>query len=293
MEDNQRETRRENDGKQRKIVRPPRRNRPVRNPYRGDDEFNWGKVLRVVLMWSVIILCVFIVMTLFKNTEGEYELSYAQYQNLLHTNQIKDAVIKKSVIDNFDFHGTLKEPVDLVTETGKRAQVEKFFVTLPFVDGTVVADWTAHGVNFRTTKEDSTWMNALFSALPWIIILAAWLIIMRRMQGVGTKGIFSFGKSRAKMINEGAPKVTFADVAGADEAKVELQEIIEFLREPTKFQRLGGKIPRGVLLLGPPGTGKTLLARAVAGEAGVPFFSISGADFVEMFVGVGASRVRD
>jgi cell division protease FtsH len=113
------------------------------------------------------------------------------------------------------------------------------------------------------------------------------------MQGMGTKGIFSFGKSRAKMTNENAVRVTFEDVAGADEAKVELQEIIEFLREPTKFQRLGGKIPRGVLLLGPPGTGKTLLARAVAGEAGVPFYSISGADFVEMFVGVGASRVRD
>ncbi|MCC6921258.1 MAG: ATP-dependent zinc metalloprotease FtsH, partial [Alphaproteobacteria bacterium] len=107
------------------------------------------------------------------------------------------------------------------------------------------------------------------------------------------KGIFSFGKSRAKMLNEGAPKVTFIDVAGADEAKQELMEIIEFLKEPSKFQKLGGKIPRGVLLLGPPGTGKTLLARAVAGEAGVPFFSISGADFVEMFVGVGASRVRD
>ena len=105
--------------------------------------------------------------------------------------------------------------------------------------------------------------------------------------------MFSFGKSRAKLLTEGLMQVTFADVAGADEAKIELQEIIEFLREPAKFQRLGGKIPKGVLLLGPPGTGKTLLARAVAGEAGVPFFSISGADFVEMFVGVGASRVRD
>ena len=131
------------------------------------------------------------------------------------------------------------------------------------------------------------------SALPWVLLLVVWLIIMRRMQGAGPKGIFSFGKSRAKMLNEGAPKVTFLDVAGADEAKMELMEIIEFLKEPTKFQKLGGKIPRGVLLLGPPGTGKTLLARAVAGEAGVPFFSISGADFVEMFVGVGASRVRD
>jgi len=119
--------------------------------------------------------------------------------------------------------------------------------------------------------------------------------VMRRMQGQsgGTKGIFSFGKSRAKLLTENQLKVTFRDVAGADEAKYELEEIIEFLREPSKFQKLGGKIPKGVLLLGPPGTGKTLLARAVAGEAGVPFFSISGADFVEMFVGVGASRVRD
>ncbi|MBU2471514.1 MAG: ATP-dependent zinc metalloprotease FtsH, partial [Bacteroidetes bacterium] len=116
---------------------------------------------------------------------------------------------------------------------------------------------------------------------------------MRRMQGGGTKGIFSFGKSKAKLLTIGQQKITFQDVAGADEAKAELQEIIEFLKEPAKFQSLGGKIPRGVLLLGPPGTGKTLLARAVAGEAGVPFFSISGADFVEMFVGVGASRVRD
>jgi cell division protease FtsH len=124
-------------------------------------------------------------------------------------------------------------------------------------------------------------------------LLVVWLIIMRRMQGGGPRGIFSFGKSKAKMLSEGATKATFLDVAGADEAKLELMEIIEFLKEPTKFQKLGGKIPRGVLLLGPPGTGKTLLARAVAGEAAVPFFSISGADFVEMFVGVGASRVRD
>ena len=113
------------------------------------------------------------------------------------------------------------------------------------------------------------------------------------MGAVETRGIFSFGKSKAKLIPQSAQKITFRDVAGADEAKMELHEIIEFLKEPTKFQKLGGKIPRGVLLLGPPGTGKTLLARAVAGEAGVPFFSISGADFVEMFVGVGASQVRD
>jgi len=139
-------------------------------------------------------------------------------------------------------------------------------------------------------------MAPLLGALPWILIIAFWIIIMRRMQSGGAgggKNIFSFGKSKAKLLSETGTKVTFNDVAGADEAKEELSEIIEFLKTPAKFQKLGGKIPRGVLLLGPPGTGKTLLARAVAGEAGVPFFSISGADFVEMFVGVGASRVRD
>ena len=144
-------------------------------------------------------------------------------------------------------------------------------------------------------KNQMNGLMFLLGFIPWIIIIAVWIIIMRRMQGAGggTRGIFSFGKSKAKLITQSGQKITFSDVAGADEAKMELHEIIEFLKEPTKFQKLGGKIPRGVLLLGPPGTGKTLLARAVAGEAGVPFFSISGADFVEMFVGVGASRVRD
>ena len=155
--------------------------------------------------------------------------------------------------------------------------------------------WKEKGITYSFDKQSSEWLNILLGFLPWLLIIAVWIIIMRRMQGQsgGSRGIFSFGKSKAKLISQSSQRVTFRDVAGADEAKVELQEIIEFLKEPTKFQKLGGKIPRGVLLLGPPGTGKTLLARAVAGEAGVPFFSISGADFVEMFVGVGASRVRD
>ncbi|MFI5253667.1 MAG: ATP-dependent zinc metalloprotease FtsH [Bacteroidota bacterium] len=292
MEDNQKNKQRGN-GRFNKFPRP-RQTKPNRNIKRNDDDFNWGKVLRVVLSWSAIILGVFIFMTLFKNTDGEYELTYQQYQKVLNDSQIRDAVIKKSDLNNFELHGTLKEPIELTTQNGKRSQVDKFFLTLPYIDATTINEWTQKGINFRITKEDNTWLNALLSIAPWILIFAVWLIIMRRMQGgMGTKGIFSFGKSRAKLLNEGAPRVTFQDVAGADEAKVELLEIIEFLKEPTKFQRLGGKIPRGVLLLGPPGTGKTLLARAVAGEASVPFFSISGADFVEMFVGVGASRVRD
>jgi cell division protease FtsH len=138
----------------------------------------------------------------------------------------------------------------------------------------------------------SPWTLLLLQYAPLVLMIGFWIFIMRQMQSGGNKAL-SFGKSRAKLSSSTQKKVTFKDVAGADEAKEELQEIIEFLREPQKFQKLGGRIPKGVLLMGSPGTGKTLLARAVAGEANVPFFSISGSDFVEMFVGVGASRVRD
>jgi cell division protease FtsH len=277
-------------GEQRRPAQRPRRQIP-----RQDDDFNWNKVLKVVLSWSAIIVIVFLVMTLFKGTEEtEMPVTYTEYQDFLQKNQIKEAVIKKSELTNYDFHGTLREQQRVVRGNRDSAPFHKFTLTLPIIDGAVVREWTERGIPFEIQKEDNTWISALVSAIPWVLLLAVWLIVMRRMQGGGgTRGIFSFGKSRAKMLNEGAPKVTFLDVAGADEAKMELMEIIEFLKEPTKFQKLGGKIPRGVLLLGPPGTGKTLLARAVAGEAGVPFFSISGADFVEMFVGVGASRVRD
>ncbi len=293
MEENKQDQK-DSPGKRLQKKFPRRRPRQQKPQYRNDDDFNWGKVLKVVLMWSAIIFLVFIIMTLFRTQEGtEYDLDYTQYVTLLKNGQISTATIKKSDLNNFDFHGVLKEAVELPTAAGKTVRVDKFVVTLPFIDNAVIQEWSEKQIRFTITKEDNTWMNALLGALPWILLLVVWLIIMRRMQGMGTKGIFSFGKSRAKTMTEGATKVTFADVAGADEAKIELQEIIEFLREPGKFQRLGGKIPRGALLLGPPGTGKTLLARAVAGEAGVPFFSISGADFVEMFVGVGASRVRD
>src|SRR4051794_30520233 len=145
-----------------------------------------------------------------------------------------------------------------------------------------------------TAKPETTspWAALLYSWAPILLMIGFWLFIMRQMQSGGNKAL-SFGKSRAKLSSSSQKKVTFKDVSGVDEAKEELQEIIEFLKEPQKFQKLGGRIPKGVLLMGPPGTGKTLLARAVAGEANVPFFSISGSDFVEMFVGVGASRVRD
>ncbi len=275
----------------RKVAPPNLKRKPSQQP---EDDFNW-KTGRIIIGWAAIILAVFLVMTLFRGSDNqETEITYTQYQTLLDSGLVKEAVIKKSDINNFDFHGTLKEPSEITTDSGKRIKIEKFVVFLPQAsDPSVVAQWQKGGVKFNFVKESDQWVNGLISFLPWIFLGAIWLIFMRRMQGNNTKGIFSFGKSRAKLMTESQIKVTFQDVAGADEAKEELGEIIEFLKEPAKFQRLGGKIPRGVLLLGPPGTGKTLLARAVAGEAGVPFFSISGADFVEMFVGVGASRVRD
>ena len=264
-----------------------------------EDEFNWGKVGRVIASWLGILLAVFVIMYAFRSTEeSEYEINFTTYQQLLDEGQFSEADIKKSGLNDYDFHGRLKAPTNITTSNGKQVRnATRVLLTLPYsnIDDKLISEWTAKGLKVNITKEDSTWLNALVGFLPWILLIGIWLLIFRRMQAGagGTKGLFSFGKSRAKLLTEGSTKVTFQDVAGADEAKVELQEVIEFLKDPGKFQRLGGKIPRGVLLLGPPGTGKTLLARAVAGEAGVPFFSISGADFVEMFVGVGASRVRD
>jgi cell division protease FtsH len=156
----------------------------------------------------------------------------------------------------------------------------------------MLLEWNKRGFGYTFEQEKMNWTDVLISILPWVLMIGFWLFMMRQMQA-GQKGVFSFGKSRAKLHMIDRPKNTFADAAGVEEAKVELQEIIEFLKDPQKFKKLGGKIPKGVLLLGPPGTGKTLLARCVAGEAGVPFLSMSGSDFVEMFVGVGASRVRD
>src|SRR5882672_1580147 len=176
---------------QRKLPRP-RRNRPQKNQYRSDDDFNWGKVLKVVLSWSAIILGVFIVMTLFRAQEGtEVELDYSQYQSFLTDGQISAATIKKSDLNNYEFHGTLKRGMEVKTVSGKTISSDRFWVTLPYIDGTVVKEWNEKGVRFTITKEDNTWMNALLSALPWVLLLVVWLIIMRRMQGMGTKGIFS------------------------------------------------------------------------------------------------------
>jgi len=263
-------------------------------PPKNDDDMNWNRILKIILGWSALIMSMFFIMTFLRGTDGtEYKITYPQYEAFLTSNKIDKAVIKKSDFNNVEFHGTLKQS-EIVKIDGKDVKVERFVILLPYIDADMVKSWTDRTVSFTIEKEDSLWLNALINILPWVLLIGIWFMFMRKMQGGGgNKGIFNFGQSKAKLINDGQGKVTFKDVAGADEAKIELQEVIEFLKEPGKFQKLGGKIPKGVLLLGPPGTGKTLLARAVAGEAGVPFFSISGADFVEMFVGVGASRVRD
>ncbi|MEJ5351994.1 MAG: ATP-dependent zinc metalloprotease FtsH [Melioribacteraceae bacterium] len=261
-----------------------------------EGDFDWSKIIKSVISWGTVIIAAVIIMQFMKSgSPNIVDVPYDVYEKFLESGKIASAKIVKTDVNDYRFEGKLiqKEKIFL---NGAFIDVQNFSVTLiePVLQDQVKV-WKEKNIKFTFVKESNEWTSILFGLLPWIIIFGIWILIFRRMQAGagGTKGIFNFGKSRAKLITESAVKVTFKDVAGADEAKLELQEIIEFLKEPAKFQRLGGKIPRGVLLLGPPGTGKTLLARAVAGEAGVPFFSISGADFVEMFVGVGASRVRD
>lgn len=267
------------------------------NSNKPDDNFDWSKIIRMVFGWGTVIVAAVIIMQLFRTGAENYtEISFGEYEKLLsQPGKIVSAKVTKKDINDYYFNAELNSETT-VTVGSRSFPTKAISVYIPEpVIKEQEAKWRELGIQYTFVKDSTEWLNIIIGFLPWILIIAIWIVIMRRMQGQGggTRGIFSFGKSKAKLITPSNKRVTFKDVAGADEAKLELQEIIEFLKEPSKFQKLGGKIPRGVLLLGPPGTGKTLLARAVAGEAGVPFFSISGADFVEMFVGVGASRVRD
>lgn len=207
------------------------------------------------------------------------QISYAMLKRYISEDKVEQVVISETLI-----RGTLKSGT---VEEGKT----RAFTTVPVADLDLVKELGTHGVDFQGQYASPVVKTLLFWALPALVMVAIWMFVWRRMGAGG--GVMAFGKSHARIYAEKAIGVTFADVAGQDEAKEELQEIIAFLRHPEKFRRLGGKLPRGVLLVGPPGTGKTLLAKAVAGEAGVPFFSISGTEFVELFVGVGAARVRD
>ncbi|HET6897101.1 MAG TPA: ATP-dependent zinc metalloprotease FtsH [Vicinamibacteria bacterium] len=230
---------------------------------------------KTVMLWMSLLVVIFLAWHFAQIQKKETSLKFSEFMTQVDAGQVQDATIVGYDIKG---HFTSREP---------------FRTTAPPDFPDYIKALLAKKVQV-TVERDQTpaWANMLISWAPFLLLIGFWVFFMRQMQSGGNKAL-SFGKSKAKLLASQQKKVTFKDVAGVDEAKEELQEIIEFLREPQKFQKLGGRIPKGVLLMGPPGTGKTLLARAIAGEANVPFFSISGSDFVEMFVGVGASRVRD
>jgi cell division protease FtsH len=247
------------------------------------------------LTWLIIftVLMFFAQVFIEAGEQAKYpEIEYSQFLDRVKNNEVSHVSIDGSIIKGYHLKGELTKGGNFSTNS---PSTENLIKTLE-----------EKAVKFDYQREDSTSSNIwllIINWLPMILLIGVWIYMMRQMQGGGSKdgkgsggggfGPFGFGKNRSKMLNESQKKVTFADVAGVEEAKEELKEVVDFLKDPTKFTKLGAKLPRGALLVGPPGTGKTLLARAIAGEAGVPFFSISGSDFVEMFVGVGASRVRD
>jgi len=236
-----------------------------------------------VAVWMVVAMVLFTVFNQFQGapTAGATALAYSDFLDKVRANRIQSATIQEGP------NGT---EITAVTTDGQRVRTQA-----TFLDRGLIGDLIAHNVRFdvQPRQEASLLMTILVSWGPMLLLIGVWIYFMRQMQGGGKGGAFSFGKSKARMLDESANTVSFADVAGCDEAKEEVKEVVDFLKDPARFQKLGGRIPRGLLLVGPPGTGKTLLAKAIAGEAKVPFFSISGSDFVEMFVGVGASRVRD
>jgi cell division protease FtsH len=236
-----------------------------------------------IAVWAVILLVLFVV---FQRLDGRAtsanKIGYSEFLDEVQAKRIKSVTLKENPGGGTDIRATTTEGSELRT-------------TATYLDRGLVGDLRNNGVKFNVEprEEPSLLMAILVNWGPFLLLIGVWIYFMRQMQGGGKGGAFSFGKSKARMLDEANNSTTFADVAGCDEAKEEVKELVDFLKDPQKFQKLGGRIPRGVLLVGPPGTGKTLLAKAIAGEAKVPFFTISGSDFVEMFVGVGAARVRD
>uniref|UniRef100_A0A7C4CBT4 ATP-dependent zinc metalloprotease FtsH n=1 Tax=candidate division WOR-3 bacterium TaxID=2052148 RepID=A0A7C4CBT4_UNCW3 len=242
-----------------------------------------NRFLGPLVVWALVFLAAWAAWSFFSGRRtGAVRVSYSDF-----IAQVKAGNVAKLVIVEREITGTLRAEA----RTAGDKPYTEFRTTAPPDDPKLVSRLLASGVHVEA-RERSQWPAILVSILPWVLIIGFWFLFMRRMSS-GQERAFTFGKSRAKATTQDRPKVTFQDVAGVDEAKEELREIIAFLKAPQKFQKLGGRIPKGVILVGPTGTGKTLLAKAVAGEAGVPFLSISGSDFVEMFVGVGAARVRD
>ncbi|MFN3344911.1 MAG: ATP-dependent zinc metalloprotease FtsH [Chloroherpetonaceae bacterium] len=281
--------------------KPVRESDPIfsrRNNNNGNGEEDGTKRTIRFLVYGVLIFGMFLLLQrLFSPSEPqEPEISYNEYVRLLEKNLIREGVVEKlDVSGTALFRGKLKNYETITTIDRSEKRTDKFAVKLPSFTNEDAKVLIGKDIAFRVDVEERGTSQMLLYLAPWIIIALIYFVLIRRMsmQNGMSRNVFNFGRSRAKMITEMDTKVTFNDVAGCEEAKEELREIVDFLKAPEKYQALGGKIPKGVLLLGPPGTGKTLLAKAVAGEARVPFFSMSGADFVEMFVGVGASRVRD
>ncbi|MCZ6632515.1 MAG: ATP-dependent zinc metalloprotease FtsH [bacterium] len=260
-----------------------------RPPSDDDGKRPWRRISKTLAFWVFFLLVAIFASKFFGSDQTTtVELSYKEYKRLL----LDDKIASATVVEN-EFHGRLAADELAPTTRGSQQRLyQEFIVNLGIIGPETITEWEKHGVDFRFQPKSIEWLTVFFNFLPWLLFVGLWLFILRQMQG-GPKGAFSFGKSKARLVSEDSVKLTFDDVAGAEEAKQELREIVEFLKDPRKFQRLGGHIPKGVLLVGPPGTGKTYMARAVAGEAEAPFFLMSGSDFVEMFVGVGASRVRD
>ena len=255
------------------------------DPVRNEPPGRWSRHSKTLALWVLIVLMSMLVVQFMRGQEDPAAaFTYTEFRQQLDA----DNVHKVTVIDQRRVVGELRAPV-----LRNNQEMVAFETTLPGeLSPEIEERMLGQGVVVEGQREEVGWGQILLGALPWLLFIAFWIWIFRTMQSGGNRA-FQFGRSKAKLISPEAPKVTFADVAGADEAKEELHEIIEFLKDPQRFARLGGRLPKGVLLVGPPGTGKTLLARAVAGESGRPFFQMSGSDFVEMFVGVGASRVRD
>lgn len=231
-----------------------------------------------LILWLVIAIVLMSLFESFSSSDtGGRTIDYTSFVSSVQNEQVQEVVFDGTVINGLKRNG------------------EQFTTVMPIHDSGLLNSLIEHNVRTSGTRpeEPSLLSSILISWMPMIILIAVWIFFMRQAQGGSKGGPLSFGKSKAKLLSESQVKTTFSDVAGCDEAKEDVVELVDFLRDPSKYQKLGGRIPRGVLMVGPPGTGKTLLARAIAGEAKVPFFSISGSDFVEMFVGVGASRVRD
>ena len=258
---------------------------------RDKKEFQWKQAGKTSFIWiAIILVTIYFSSILSENRKNEIEIEYTEYKHFL-----EERLISKATIIDKTFYGEFKTAQTIETPLGTRNDILKFKLTIPFVDREITEQWDSAGIDYSFQEKTIDWTGYLLNMLPWVLLIGFWFFMLRRMQSGagGMGGIFKFGKSRASLWTSDQPRVTFKDVAGCEEAKEELSEVIDFLKSPKRFQKLGAKVPRGALLVGQPGTGKTLLARAIAGEAGVPFYSLSGADFVEMFVGVGASRVRD